>query len=67
MCYVKNSRRDRWVVAGGTGSAIEKASLALEIRSSHDCFELILYSKRASVEYDRSKYLSRVIKFASPC
>ena len=35
MCYVKNSRRDRWVVAGGTGSAIEKASLALEIRSSH--------------------------------
>ena len=55
------------MVAGGTGSAIEKASLAVVIRFSHDCFELILYSKRASVEYDRSKYLSRVIKFASPC
>ena len=55
------------MVGGGTGSAIAKASLALVIRSSHDCFELILYSKRASVEYDRSKYLSRVIKFASPC
>ena len=55
------------MVGGGAGSAMAKASLALAIRSSHDCFELILYSKRASVEYDRSKYLSRVIKFASPC
>ena len=67
MRYVKNSRSDRWVVGGGPGSAIAKASLALVIRSSHDCFELILYSKRASVEYERSKYLSCVIKFASPC
>ena len=67
MCYVKKSRSDRCVVGGGTGSAIAKASLALVIRSSHDCLELILYSKRVSVEYDRSKYLSRVIKFASPC
>ena len=52
------------MVGGGTGSAIAKASLALVIRSSHNCFELILYSKRASVEYERSKYLSRVIKLS---